>query len=108
MKRTMIVLPFILIACGSTGKAVTPPVAEKAAVSTVASTVKVAEALKVADAADGTEDKIAHKCAGCALAMDGDAAHTINVDGYALHMCSASCKSHFEKDVGGNLSTLVN
>ena len=108
MKRTLMLLPFVLVACGSGEKASSNASAEKAPVSAVADAAKVTEALKVADAADGTEDKIAQKCAGCALAMDGDAANTIKVDGYELHMCAASCKSHFEKDVGGNLVTLVN
>ena len=96
----------MLIACGSAEKAAAPQV-EKQATVNAAPSEKMVEALKVADAADGTEDKVAQKCAGCALAMDGDAANTINVDGYALHMCAASCKSHFEKDLAGNLSKLV-
>ncbi|MAY80835.1 MAG: hypothetical protein CL930_08625 [Deltaproteobacteria bacterium] len=107
MKSIMFVLPLVLIACGSAEKAATPQVEKQATVNAAAPSAKVVEALKVADAADGTEDKVAQKCAGCALAMDGDAANTIKVDGYELHMCAASCKSYFEKDVAGNLSTLV-
>ena len=64
-------------------------------------------ALSKADLADGIEDKVAMQCAGCALAMDGDPAHTIQVDGYELHMCSGACKDNFEADLDSNLSTLV-
>ena len=87
MKCTLMLLPFVLVACGSAEKASSNASAQKAAVSAVADPAKVAEALKIADAADGTEDKIAQKCAGCALAMDGNAANTIKVDGYELHVC---------------------
>ena len=63
-------------------------------------------ALEKADLADNTQDKIVHRCAGCALMMDGKEAHTIEVEGYALHMCSAQCKASFEKDIPGNLAKL--
>lgn len=64
-------------------------------------------ALTKADLADGVEDKVAHKCAGCALAMDGDPAHVIEVDGYRLNMCAGECKTHFEEDLDGNLGQLI-
>ena len=63
--------------------------------------------LAKADLADGNADKIVHKCAGCALSMDGDAAHSIETHGYTLHMCSAACKSHYEADLDGNLAKLT-
>ena len=52
---------------------------------------KVAEALKLADLADGVEDNIAHKCAGCALSMDGIPL-TLDVNGTTLHLCASMCK----------------
>ena len=64
-------------------------------------------ALAKADLADGVEDKVATQCAGCALAMDGDPAHTIEVDGYSLHMCAGECKSSFEADLNTNLESLI-
>jgi hypothetical protein len=64
--------------------------------------------LEKADLADHTQDKVVHRCAGCALMMDGNEAHTIEVEGYALHMCSAQCKMNFEKDIPGNLAKLPN
>jgi hypothetical protein len=43
--------------------------------------------LAKADTADGTTDKIVHKCAGCALGMDGKADHAVKVGEYTLHLC---------------------
>lgn len=68
----------------------------------------LAEVLKKADMADGTEDQVAHKCAGCALAMDGSAEHAIEVEGTTLHLCSSMCKTNFSKDTTGNLMKLMN
>lgn len=108
----------IMLALGSTGCFMNSPpdgaevVAEDAAVSqqsvdpVVASPDRTA-ALAKADLADGVEDKVAHKCAGCALAMDGDPAHVIEVDGYSLNMCAGECKTHFEEDLDGNLGQLI-
>jgi len=91
----------VLMACDSGAVAETP----KASVSVDAA--KITEGLKTADAADGTEDKVVHKCAGCSLGMDGDKANTINYQGYELHMCSAMCKTHYEKDLEANLAKLA-
>ena len=104
----------LVIACGGSepAPAAAPPPPPKAPMAEVAKpdapNPALVEALKTADAADGTEDHVATKCAGCALAMDGDAEHSVSVDGYTLHLCSAACKSHFEKDVSGNLQKLLN
>jgi len=97
MKGTFFTLS-MLIACGGGAVADTPAAVDPA---------KVAAGLKTADAADGTEDKVVHKCAGCALNMDGSADHTISHNGYTLHMCSTMCKAHFEKDLATNLSKLA-
>ena len=98
----------LIFACG--GSSSEPPAAASApvAVTTEVVSPEVLEALKTADAADGTEDKVATKCSGCALSMDGDAAHTLTVEGYALHLCSSMCKEYFSKDISGNLKKLVN
>ena len=68
---------------------------------------KLAEALQIADAADGVEDKVAHKCAGCALGMDGSPDNAVTVDGVTLHLCSSMCKEEYSKDVGGNTLRLL-
>ena len=102
----------LLLACGSTSttppEAKPKPVQESVEMSAVTITPEVLEALKTADAADGVEDKVATKCSGCALGMDGDAAHTVEVEDYSLHLCSSMCKEYFSKDVSGNLKKLVN
>jgi len=107
----MFVLLTFMFACGasepttdvsSTKAPSTPPAA--AAVDQA----HIAEVLKVADAADGNEDKVAHKCSGCALAMDGKAEHALEVEGTTLHFCSGMCKDNFSKDITGNLLKLVN
>ena len=110
----MTILLSVLLACGaSPASETTPtpppaPVAAKAAhAASSPDPAKVAEALKVADAADGVEDKVATKCAGCALAMDGSEAHQVTVDGTTLHLCSSMCKENFTKDTPGNLVKLL-
>jgi len=106
----MIVLAMFLACGGGDPVKAEEPTAPPAppAAATVSVGPEVLEALKTADAADGKEDKVATKCSGCALAMDGDAAHTVTVDGYALHLCSAMCKENFSKDIEGNLKQLLN
>lgn len=54
--------------------------------------------LAAADAADGTEDMVVAKCAGCKLGMDGSADYALNVQQYEMHFCGADCKSRFEKN----------
>lgn len=110
----MILMLTALLACGSTPKQEplkTEPVVEKLEVVDEASPVhdpkKVAEALKLADLADGTEDNVAQKCAGCALSMDGDPAHALDVNGTTLHLCASMCKEYFSKDPEGNVVELL-
>ena len=83
-----IVLAVALPACE---KAETPPAppADPAAI-----TAKLAQA----DAADGATDKVVSQCLMCALRMKGDAAQAVEYQGYALHLCSSTCKQHFQKD----------
>jgi hypothetical protein len=88
-----------LLACGAQTQESAPAAAVDPA--------KVAAGLHKADLADGTADKTVHKCAGCALAMGGKAAHSIAKDGYALHMCSATCKANFVKNLDANLAKLA-
>ena len=54
--------------------------------------------LTYADGADGAEDGVVSKCAGCALAMDGKADHVVERHGYEFHLCSEHCQETFEKD----------
>ena len=54
--------------------------------------------LAAGDLADGTADKVVHKCASCMLKMDGSADHTASIGGYEVHACSAECKERMESD----------
>jgi YHS domain-containing protein len=54
--------------------------------------------LQQADALDGEEDKVVHRCYVCALGMDGKAEHSVTYEGYTAHLCSAACKKEFERD----------
>jgi len=66
---------------------------------TAAATEAEVEAkLAKADLVDGTADKIVSKCPACALKMDGKPEHALQVAGYTLHFCCASCKQAYEKD----------
>lgn len=57
-------------------------------------TAKLAEADKL----DGKTDKIIEKCPGCGLKMDGKSEHALEVSGYTMHFCGASCQQEFAKD----------
>ena len=70
-------------------------------------TEKVKTALQKADVADGLEDNIAHKCAGCALYMDGMPEHALEVEGTTLHLCAAACKTRVSKDIESVLLSLL-
>jgi hypothetical protein len=63
--------------------------------------------LAKADAEDGTEDKVVTKCAVCSLHMDGSEEYEVKAGEYSLHMCSASCKSHFESDPKAGMAAIA-
>jgi len=53
--------------------------------------------LAKADAKDGTVDKTVHRCAGCALGMNGKREMAIGVAGYAMHFCKPACLERFRR-----------
>ncbi len=55
--------------------------------------------LAKADALDGATDKGVHKCATCALGMDGKKEHSAETWGYTMHFCTGQCKTAFSKDL---------
>jgi len=65
-----------------------------------------AAVLEKADAVDGTVDKTVSKCTGCGLGMPGDAAHSVEHEGYEMHFCSETCKSNFESDPEAGIKKL--
>jgi YHS domain-containing protein len=54
--------------------------------------------LSEADALDGKTDKIIARCATCKLSMDGSDKHKLEVAGYTMYFCKASCMEEFAKD----------
>ena len=58
------------------------------------------ECLDKVDQADGTADHVVHKCANCALVMDGDPKFSSTVDGYTFHSCSKACQKAIEAKPG--------
>ncbi len=62
--------------------------------------------LAEADAADGQADHIVSKCVPCNLIMKGRPAYATTVADYTLQLCTADCKSLFEKDPAKTLLAL--
>ena len=54
--------------------------------------------LAKADSFDGTDDKVISKCLTCSLGMAGNAEHASKFGSYELHLCSETCKKHFDAD----------
>jgi YHS domain-containing protein len=79
----------LVAACGG-------PLAPKQAEAVRLTPAQVASRLAAADLADGTQDKVVAKCAGCGLAMDGDPRYASAYAGYQLHFCSPECKQRFD------------
>ena len=69
--------------------------------------LEAATLLASADKVDGTEDKVIHQCAGCALAMAGSSDNALQVGEYEMHFCSTYCKGVFEKDTETAVMALV-
>ncbi len=63
--------------------------------------------LAKADLVDGTEDHVVHRCASCALGMDGDEKNALTVGKYQMHFCSANCLDGFAKDPSANILALA-
>lgn len=84
----------LTVACGGSSEPA-PTAAEPA--------LDRAAALAAADAHDGTVDHVVSECAVCGLAMPGDPAHAVSVEGYEVHLCSASCQTEFESHTDDTL-----
>ena len=74
-----------------------------AQVATTEISPELAAKLVLADALDGTEDKVVSKCASCALHMDGKAEHPVTLGDYSLHMCSTACQTNYADNPGEKL-----
>ena len=63
--------------------------------------------LAEADGADGQVDRVISKCVTCKLQMKGKPAHAATAADYTVHLCSAFCKTTFEKDPAKALLALT-
>jgi len=106
----------LVAACGGSSEAPpaqpTPPPAKAQAPAASPSTVDITSeaalaVLPVADAADGTVDKVVGQCASCSLGMAGDPAHVVHGAGYTFHLCSDSCEQSFVADPEGTLARIA-
>jgi hypothetical protein len=93
---------FLLTACGDKPAAPTPAPspspATPGATAAAPITPEVLAKLAQADAKDGTVDKVVHRCAGCALGMDGKAEMSLKVQDYTMHFCKPKCVDKFAPD----------
>jgi YHS domain-containing protein len=92
-----VLLGCALALCASCSKE-PDPMKPAAGTPPAAGSVTVAAQLAKADKADGTVDKVVHKCAGCSLGMDGKAEYELAVEGYKMHFCKQGCLDQFKGD----------
>ncbi|MBU0617712.1 MAG: hypothetical protein KKI02_08340 [Planctomycetes bacterium] len=69
-------------------------------------TAQLTAKLAAADELDGNTDKVIEKCPGCGLKMDGKSEHALDVSGYEIHFCGASCQEEFAKDLTKSIEDL--
>lgn len=100
--RNLLGLLVLTLACACSSDAV-----PTAPTGPIASTPELDTKLAAADAKDGQVDKVVHRCAGCALGMDGKAEHSIQVGGYTLHLCKPACLTRYQRDAIGELTKLT-
>lgn len=98
MKRTLSVLTFLSLATVLGCQTEVPKIGSNSSSAPEKAEKVILTRLQQADALDGEEDKIVHKCYVCALGMDGKEQHSATYEGYTAHLCSAGCKKTFEKD----------
>ncbi len=68
------------------------------AASGAAAALDVNAVLAAADQADGSEDRVVHRCAVCGLGMDGSPEITSTWRGYTFYHCSQHCREQFDRD----------
>lgn len=103
MKNTFLGLTLaslVVVGCTAESSETTTPTSQPSAAPSMSmgDTTAILAKLTAADAVDGTTDKVVGKCAGCALGMDGSPDHKLEMEGYAMHFCSAGCKDGFSAD----------
>ena len=57
-------------------------------------------------AKDGAVDKVVHRCAGCALGMDGADKWPLKVQDYTMHFCKQACLDRYSADPAKAIAAL--
>ena len=98
LRASLALFPLMVLASCSNKEDSPPPANPPADSNPAAPSAAVVAVLAKADAVDGTIDKVVHRCAGCALGMDGMAKHSMKVGGYTMHFCKEGCLAMFSDD----------
>ncbi len=99
----------LFAACSAESKPATQPTEQPAAAAPAAMTPITEETLAklaLADAKDGKVDKLVHRCAGCALGMDGEEKWPLQVQDYNMHFCKQACLDRYAKDPAKAIAAL--
>ena len=99
-------LLFGLCACGGDDAAAGGAGGAPAGKGSAAITAEMKAKLAAADKVDGNVDHVVHRCAGCALGMDGKAEFKLAVDDYSMHFCKQACLDRYQHDTVGELTKL--
>lgn len=91
---------------GEATNAPTTPAAAPAANTLSPVTEETIAKLAKADAKDGAVDKVVHRCAGCALGMDGEDKWPLQVQDYTMHFCKQACLDRYAKDPAKAIAAL--
>ncbi len=84
----------------------TTPAAAPAANTLSPVTEETIAKLAKADAKDGAVDKVVHRCAGCALGMDGADKWPLKVQDYTMHFCKQACLDRYSADPAKAIAAL--
>jgi hypothetical protein len=98
--------PAVLLAAVACERESNTPLATAAPSAPIAATAAMTTVLAKADAKDGAVDQCVHRCAGCALGMDGKATMPLQVGAYTMHFCKQACLDRYAKDAAGELAKL--
>ena len=69
-------------------------------------TIGTMKALGIDVTKDGKVDKLVHRCAGCALGMDGEEKWPLQVQDYNMHFCKQACLDRDDKDPAKAIAAL--
>lgn len=102
LRRSVLLVPLLVAFAACSKKPADAPVGVP-----IKTTPEIDAKLVAADKMDGAEDKVVHKCAGCALHMDGKPEFALPVGAYQMHFCSDKCLDRYKKDAIGELGKLA-